>query len=158
MIEIKNITKIYKMGDTLVHALRGVSLTIVDGDFVAIMGPSGSGKSTLAQILGLLDVPSGGSYRMNGREVSQLSEDELAVLRRDEIGFVFQQFNLLPRLSAIENVALPLLYSKKSDESMATRLLNLVGLGPRAGHRPNELSGGQQQRVAIHARWSISHA
>jgi macrolide transport system ATP-binding/permease protein len=137
------------MGTNEVHALRGVSLTIEDGDFVAIMGPSGSGKSTLAQILGLLDVPSSGSYRLNGKEVSHLSEDELALLRREEIGFVFQQFNLLPRMSAFENVALPLFYSKSYEPTQAVRLLELVGLGPRQEHRPNELSGGQQQRVAI---------
>ena len=104
------------MGDTTVHALRGVSLTIEDGDFVAIMGPSGSGKTTMANVLGLLDVPSSGSYKLNGREISQLSEDDLAVLRREEIGFIFQQFNLLPRMSAAENVALPLLYSGHENE------------------------------------------
>jgi macrolide transport system ATP-binding/permease protein len=150
MIEIRDITKTYQMGDTLVHALRGVSLKIDDGDFVAIMGPSGSGKSTLTHILGLLDVPSEGSYKLSGREVSQLSEDELAVFRREEIGFIFQQFNLLPRMSAQENVALPLLYSRKPDgDKRSMDLLERVGLGPRYFHRPNELSGGQQQRVAI---------
>jgi len=150
MIQIQDITKTYRMGDSEVNALRGVSLTIEDGDFVAIMGPSGSGKSTLAHILGLLDVPSSGSYRLNDREVSQLSEDELAILRRDEIGFIFQQFNLLPRMTAYENVYLPILYSKKeTGEKDATTLLERVGLGTRAGHKPNELSGGQQQRVAI---------
>jgi macrolide transport system ATP-binding/permease protein len=149
MIEITNVTKTYTMGDNVVHALRGVSLRIEEGDFVAIMGPSGSGKSTLAQILGLLDVPSSGSYRLAGREVSQLSEDELAILRRQEIGFVFQQFNLLPRMDATENVGLPLLYSKFASLDRARKLLDLVGLGPRSHHRPNELSGGQQQRVAI---------
>lgn len=150
MIEVSGITKTYKMGENVVHALRGVSLTIEDGDFVAIMGPSGSGKSTLAHILGLLDVPNAGSYKLNGKEVSQLTEDELAVLRREEIGFIFQQFNLLPRMSALENVALPLLYSKKTgDPNLPANLLTRVGLGPRSGHRPNELSGGQQQRVAI---------
>ena len=148
MIEIKNIRKTYKMGDNIVHALNGVSLTIEDGDFVAIMGPSGSGKSTLAHILGLLDIPSAGSYKLNGREVSQLSEDDLATLRREEIGFIFQQFNLLPRMSAQQNIALPLLYSQKKDDQSQI-LLDKVGLGPRGGHRPNELSGGQQQRVAI---------
>ena len=147
MIQIRDVTKTYRMGDTLVHALRGVSLTIEEGDFVAIMGPSGSGKSTLAQILGLLDVPSAGSYLLNGREVSSLSEDELAVVRREQIGFVFQQFNLLPRMNASENIGLPLLYSKRAGHVPA--LLDLVGLTPRAHHRPNELSGGQQQRVAI---------
>ena len=138
------------MGDNSVHALRGVSVKIDDGDFVAIMGPSGSGKSTMTNILGLLDVPTDGSYKFNGREVSKLSEDELAVLRREEIGFIFQQFNLLPRLSATENVALPLLYSEgKVETGFAQELLQRVGLGVRSHHKPNELSGGQQQRVAI---------
>ena len=149
MIEIENISKSYTMGDNVVHALRGVSLRIEDGDFVAIMGPSGSGKSTLTHILGLLDVPSGGSYKLNGQEIAGLSEDDLAVLRRDEIGFIFQQFNLLPRMSAVENVALPLLYSHKDVGNLPQELMEKVGLGPRSGHRPNELSGGQQQRVAI---------
>ena len=138
------------MGDTTVHALRGVSLTIEDGDFVAIMGPSGSGKTTMANVLGLLDVPSSGSYKLNGREISQLSEDDLAVLRREEIGFIFQQFNLLPRMSAAENVALPLLYSgHENAEKFEYKLLKNVGLGTRSDHKPKELSGGQQQRVAI---------
>ena len=150
MIEIKNVTKTYQMGDTTVHALRGVSLTIEDGDFVAIMGPSGSGKTTMANVLGLLDVPSSGSYKLNGREISQLSEDDLAVLRREEIGFIFQQFNLLPRMSAAENVALPLLYSgHENEEKFEYKLLKNVGLGTRSDHKPKELSGGQQQRVAI---------
>jgi macrolide transport system ATP-binding/permease protein len=150
MIECKNLVKTYRMGDEVVQALRGVSLRIEDGDFVAIMGPSGSGKSTLTHILGLLDVPSEGSYALNGREVSGLSEDDLAVLRREEIGFIFQQFNLLPRMDATENVALPLLYSDpKADHSYPQSLLERVGLETRQHHRPNELSGGQQQRVAI---------
>ncbi len=150
MIEFRNITKVYKMGDNIVNALRGVNLTIDDGDFVAIMGPSGSGKSTMTNILGLLDVPTSGSYKFNGREVSKLSEDDLAVLRREEIGFIFQQFNLLPRLSAAENVALPLLYSQHNIVlDFAYELLNKVGLAKRSDHKPNELSGGQQQRVAI---------
>lgn len=150
MLEISHIKKEYQMGDTTVQALRGVSLTIEDGDFVAIMGPSGSGKSTLTQILGLLDVPSSGSYRLNGKEVSKMTEDELAVLRRGEIGFIFQQFNLLPRMTAEENVALPLFYSKNYHlRDLAKKLMERVGLGSRAEHKPNELSGGQQQRVAI---------
>lgn len=150
MIEIRNVTKSYQMGETRVDALKGVSLTIEDGDFVAIMGPSGSGKSTLMHILGLLDVPSEGSYQLHGREVSKLSEDELAILRRDEIGFIFQQFNLLPRMPAWQNVSLPLLYSEKSfNFEKAQVLLEKVGLGTRSDHKPNELSGGQQQRVAI---------
>lgn len=150
MIEIRDVTKSYQMGDTRVDALRGLNLTIEDGDFVAIMGPSGSGKSTLMHILGLLDIPSQGSYKLHGREVSKLSEDELAILRRDEIGFIFQQFNLLPRMPAWQNVSLPLLYSEKGfDFEKAKALLEKVGLGTRTDHRSNELSGGQQQRVAI---------
>lgn len=150
MIEIRDVQKIYRMGDHQVFALKGVSLKIEDGDFVAIMGPSGSGKSTLTHILGLLDVPTSGSYLLNGREVAGLSEDELAEARREELGFIFQQFNLLPRMSAKENVALPLLYSRKnSEEDRASDLLAKVGLEARGHHRPNEMSGGQQQRVAI---------
>ncbi len=150
MLEIKNVTKAYQMGDTVVHALKDVSITIDDGDFVAIMGPSGSGKSTLMHLMGLLDVPTSGSYRVNGREVANLSEEDLAVLRRREIGFIFQQFNLLPRQTALENVAMPELYSQaRPDFVLAEKLLRDVGLGQRVGHRTNELSGGQQQRVAI---------
>jgi macrolide transport system ATP-binding/permease protein len=150
MLELNGVTKSYTMGENTVHALKGITLRIDDGEFVAIMGPSGSGKSTLTHILGLLDVPTSGSYRLNGNEISHLTEDDLAILRREEIGFVFQQFNLLPRLNALENVGLPLLYSESSlDPVRAQMLLDRVGLGPRAGHRPNELSGGQQQRVAI---------
>lgn len=150
MIELRNVGKTYQMGDTRVDALRDVSLCIEDGDFVAIMGPSGSGKSTLMHILGLLDVPSRGQYQLHGREVSQLSEDELAVLRRDEIGFIFQQFNLLPRMPSWQNVSLPLLYSEKGfDKNKALQELEKVSLGNRADHKSNELSGGQQQRVAI---------
>lgn len=150
MIELKDIQKSYVMGDNTVHALKSVSLAIESGDFIAIMGPSGSGKSTLMHILGLLDVPNSGSYRLNGKEVAKLSEDELAVLRREEVGFIFQQFNLLPRMAAWENVALPLLYSRRDlDFERARSVLNQVGLEERGLHRPNELSGGQQQRVAI---------
>ncbi|MEI8347440.1 MAG: ABC transporter ATP-binding protein, partial [Pseudomonadota bacterium] len=149
MLVLKKIKKIYQMGDNQVHALNDVDLHIEGGDYVAIMGPSGSGKSTLMHILGLLDVPTSGSYQVEGKEVANLSEDELAVLRRDVIGFIFQQFNLLPRMSAEENVALPLLYSKKQEPHLAAELLKKVGLADRASHKPNELSGGQQQRVAI---------
>lgn len=150
MLVVRDITKSYRMGDNVVNALSGVSVTIEQGDYVAIMGPSGSGKSTLMHILGLLDVSSTGSYEIDGRETAHLTEDELAVLRRDMIGFIFQQFNLLPRMSATENVALPLLYSKKTENpNEASDLLKKVGLGSRSFHRPNELSGGQQQRVAI---------
>lgn len=150
MIEIKNIKKSYQMGKQTLEILKGVDLKINDGEFVAIMGPSGSGKSTLMNILGLLDIPSSGSYNLNGVEVSKMSEDELAHLRRQEIGFIFQQFNLLPRISALENVALPLNYSKKYiGLERAKELLESVGLATRMMHKPNELSGGQQQRVAI---------
>ncbi len=150
MIQLKRITKTYAMGDTAVHALKDVSLTIEAGDFIAIMGPSGSGKSTLMQILGLLDRPGSGTYELLGKEVGDLDEDSLAALRRKVIGFIFQQFNLLPRTSALRNVGLPLLYSeRKIDLERSKHLLEKVGLGNRLDHQPNEMSGGQQQRVAI---------
>lgn len=150
MIDIKDIRKSYQMGDTKVDVLKGISLKIERGDFVAIMGPSGSGKSTLMHILGLLDVPSEGSYNLNGREVADLSEDELAIVRREEIGFIFQQFNLLPRMEAWQNVSLPLIYSEDGfSYDKAQALLDKVGLAERIHHKSNELSGGQQQRIAI---------
>ncbi|MFV8256301.1 ABC transporter permease [Bdellovibrio bacteriovorus] len=150
MIDIKGIRKSYQMGDTKVDVLKGISLKIERGDFVAIMGPSGSGKSTLMHILGLLDVPSEGSYNLNGREVADLSEDELAIVRREEIGFIFQQFNLLPRMEAWQNVSLPLIYSEDGfSYDKAQALLDKVGLAERIHHKSNELSGGQQQRIAI---------
>jgi macrolide transport system ATP-binding/permease protein len=150
MIELRDVHKTYSLGGSIVHALDGVTLSIEPGEFIAIMGPSGSGKSTLLHVLGLLDVPERGSHRLLGREVAQLSDDELAVLRRETIGFIFQQFNLLPRLTALENTAMPLLYSQGHlSYERATTLLDEVGLSDRATHRPNELSGGQQQRVAI---------
>ncbi len=150
MLELKDIKKTYYLGKNEVRALAGVSFSLEEGDYVAIMGPSGSGKSTLMHVLGLLDVPSSGSYKIRGKEVAQLTEDELAVLRREAIGFIFQQFNLLTRVSAAENVGLPLLYSRRRiDLARAEELLKRVGLGDRGDHRPNELSGGQQQRVAI---------
>jgi macrolide transport system ATP-binding/permease protein len=157
MIQISGVHKRYRMGDIDVQALRGVSLTIEPGEFVAIMGPSGSGKSTLMHVLGLLDVPDDGSYRLAGREVARLTEDELAAIRSRVIGFVFQQFNLLARTTAMENVALPSLYSSNgAGDEDARALLRDVGLGDRLTHRPNQLSGGQQQRVAI-ARALMNH-
>ncbi|MEQ1722409.1 MAG: ABC transporter permease [Pseudobdellovibrio sp.] len=150
MIELSNIKKIYQMGDTTLEVLKGVNIRIDDGEFVAIMGPSGSGKSTLMNIIGLLDVPTEGSYKFNATETAHMNEDDLAILRRQEIGFIFQQFNLLSRMTASENVALPLLYSKLGEGyERADKLLADVGLGDRTDHKPNELSGGQQQRVAI---------
>jgi macrolide transport system ATP-binding/permease protein len=150
MLELQGITKTYRLGAHEVTALRDVSLTVEPGEYVAIMGPSGSGKSTLMNVLGLLDTPDSGSYRLFGREVAHHSEDELAVLRREAVGFIFQQFNLLPRLTAVENAALPLLYAQhRFDLARGAEMLRQVGLGDRLAHRPNELSGGQQQRVAI---------
>lgn len=150
MIELKQITKSFQMGDTKVDVLKDINLKIERGDFVAIMGPSGSGKSTLMNILGLLDIPTTGSYRLNQNEVAALTEDELAIIRRGEIGFIFQQFNLLPRLEAWQNVALPLIYSEgKFDFLKAKNLLEQVNLGDRLYHKTNEISGGQMQRIAI---------
>ncbi len=150
MIEIEDITKVYQMGETEVRALDGVSLKINDGEWAAITGPSGSGKSTLMAILGCLDSPTGGIYRLDGVDVSKMRDDQLAAVRNKKIGFVFQQFNLLARTSALENVELPLLYSSVNHRrEKAKAALEAVGLGDRLTHRPSELSGGQQQRVAI---------
>lgn len=152
LIQIEDIGREYIIGSERIHALKSVSLKIKKGEFVALMGPSGSGKSTLMNILGCLDTPTKGGYILNNINVSDMSEDELAEVRNKEIGFVFQTFNLLPKNSALENVALPLIYagySKKEREERALRALENVGLGNRVDHRPNELSGGQRQRVAV---------
>jgi len=150
VIELKNLTKVYTMGDTEVRALNGVSLKIEAGEFVAIMGASGSGKSTMLQILGLLDSPTSGSYKLLGKEVSDLEENQLASIRSQTLGFIFQMFNLLPRTSSVEQVSLPLLYADpRAPHGDPKKLLEMVGLGQRLDHKPNELSGGQQQRVAI---------
>ena len=152
LIIIKDIGRKYVIGAEVIHALKSVSLTIKKGEFVALMGPSGSGKSTLMNILGCLDTPTKGEYILNGTNVSLMSENELAEVRNKEIGFVFQTFNLLPRSTSLDNVALPLIYagaSKKERTDRATKALENVGLGNRVTHKPNELSGGQRQRVAV---------
>lgn len=152
LITLTDIGRKYVIGAETIHALKSVTLTINKGEFVALMGPSGSGKSTLMNIIGCLDTPTKGVYILNGNQVSEMSEGELAEVRNKEIGFVFQTFNLLPRSSSLENVALPLVYagiSRKQREARAQRTLESVGLGNRVHHKPNELSGGQRQRVAI---------
>jgi putative ABC transport system ATP-binding protein len=151
-ISIRNVTKVYKMGTLEVAALRGVSFTILRGEYVAIMGPSGSGKSTLMNLIGCLDRPTQGEYVLDGTSVASLDDNALAAIRLKKLGFVFQGFNLLARTNAIQNVALPLFYAgvgRRERERLAERMLGEVGLGDRGTHKPNELSGGQQQRVAI---------
>jgi putative ABC transport system ATP-binding protein len=151
-ILLTNVRKIYQLGGETVNALAGLTLSINPGDFTAIMGPSGSGKSTLMNILGCLDRPTSGSYQLDGQEVAKLNDDELAITRNKKIGFVFQSFNLLPRMSTLQNVALPMVYAgvdKKARLERAEQVLTMVGLKERLNHQPNELSGGQRQRVAI---------
>ena len=152
LIDTQDLWKTYVMGSEEIHALRGVTIGIERGEYVAIMGPSGSGKSTLMNLIGCLDTPSKGSYLLNGKQVSQMNDNELARIRNEEIGFVFQTFNLLPRASALQNVELPLVYGGvqgKERTQRAKAALDKVELSSRMGHRPNELSGGQRQRVAI---------
>ncbi|WP_412540693.1 ABC transporter ATP-binding protein [Longispora sp. K20-0274] len=152
VIQVKNLTKVYGSGEAAVHALRGVSLTVERGDYVAIMGSSGSGKSTLMHVLGCLDTPTSGSYHLDGIDVAELDDDSQALVRNQRIGFVFQAFNLIPRTTALAQVELPLTYAKvprRQRRERALAALEIVGLSDRLDHLPNELSGGQQQRVAI---------
>jgi putative ABC transport system ATP-binding protein len=152
VLDVRDVTKVYGEGETAVHALRGVSLTVARGDYVAVMGASGSGKSTLMNILGCLDIPTSGTYLLDGVDVSRLSDRQLALVRNRRIGFVFQSFNLIPRTSALANVELPLAYAglrASQRRARAKAALGMVGLSDRAGHEPNQLSGGQQQRVAV---------
>ena len=159
VIDIKKIVRDFKLGQETVHVLKGIDLEIERGDYIAIMGPSGSGKSTLMNLLGCLDTPTSGNYILNNKDVSKMSDDELADIRNGEIGFVFQTFNLLPRTTALENVALPMVYaglSKNDREVRAKEVLTNVGLEDRMDHKPNQLSGGQRQRVAV-GRALVNH-
>ena len=159
LIEIKNIKRNFVLGNEIVYVLKGIDLEIKKGEYVALMGPSGSGKSTLMNLLGCLDTPTSGSYVLNGKDVSKMDDNELAEIRNKEIGFVFQTFNLLPRTTALDNVALPMVYagfSKSERNIRATEVLKQVNLGDRMDHQPNQLSGGQRQRVAI-ARALVNH-
>jgi len=152
IIDIKGITRDFQLGSETVNVLKGIDLVINKGEYVALMGPSGSGKSTLMNILGCLDTPTSGSYILNGKQVSEMHDDELAEIRNKEIGFVFQTFNLMPRTRALDNVALPMVYagfSKEERNKRATEVLSQVGLADRMDHKPNQLSGGQRQRVAV---------
>lgn len=152
LIDIKQIKRDFVLGSEIINVLKGIDLQINKGEYVALMGPSGSGKSTLMNILGCLDTPTSGSYVLNGKDVSQMHDDDLAEIRNKEIGFVFQTFNLLPRTTALDNVALPMIYagySKTDRSARATTVLKQVGLGDRMDHQPNQLSGGQRQRVAV---------
>ncbi|ESU22329.1 ABC-type transport system, ATPase component [Flavobacterium enshiense DK69] len=159
IIEIKGITRDFPLGNETVYVLKGIDLHINKGEYVALMGPSGSGKSTLMNLLGCLDTPTAGSYVLNGKDVSKMKDDELAEIRNKEIGFVFQTFNLMPRTTALDNVALPMIYAgydKNSRNKRATTVLSQVGLSDRMDHKPNQLSGGQRQRVAV-ARALVNH-
>lgn len=161
MIELSGISKVYHRGIEELHILKGISLTVQTGDFVAIVGPSGSGKSTLMNMIGLLDVPTSGSYKLDGIQTENMSDNKLAEMRNQKIGFIFQQFNLLPRLSALENVVLPMIYAgvaKKERLERANAILAMLGMSERGHHMPSELSGGQQQRVAIARALAISPA
>jgi putative ABC transport system ATP-binding protein len=152
LIDIKQIKRDFILGSEIINVLKGIDLQIDKGEYVALMGPSGSGKSTLMNLLGCLDTPTSGTYILNGKDVSQMHDDDLAEIRNKEIGFVFQTFNLLPRTTALDNVALPMIYaghSKSERNERATEVLNQVGLGDRMDHQPNQLSGGQRQRVAV---------
>lgn len=152
VINIKNIKRDFPLGNDVIHVLKGIDLTIKKGEYVALMGPSGSGKSTLMNILGCLDTPTSGAYTLNGKIVSEMQDDELATIRNKEIGFVFQTFNLMPRTTALDNVALPMVYaglSKNERNKRAEEVLEQVGLSDRTDHKPNQLSGGQRQRVAV---------